>query len=150
VIEISQTGQSGAVRRARVTHEAAIRDGVYELFYKSQRTADPSWDTLLLIMRQGHLLGADRWGGIIIGTCEFDPSVGRHKFTVTLDVPADGLLVTGAAAPSASQTIEFVAQLNGQTYSTAGTIELFGEAVAVELVYRGPVHLPKSSRSAKR
>ena len=123
----------------------AFQDGVYELFYRHDDVSNPSSDSLLLVMRQGQLLGADRWGGLISGHCRFDPSTGRHRFDVVFDAPAHGTLVTGNAPPSAAQPIELVTDVP-DTGRATGTIDLFGASVTLELQYRGPLPLPPTAR----
>lgn len=135
-------------RRSHASAEADpdIKDGVYELFYSCDDGGGRGADSLLLVMRQGRLIGADRWGGLVTGRCEFDRPSRRHRFLVELDVPRDGILVTGAPAPCAKQSIELVADLSGAPYNATGMVELFGERISLELLYRGPVPLPPDGR----
>lgn len=128
--------------------EEAVRDGVYELFYRCADGDRDHADSLLLVLRQGQLLGADRWGGLISGQCKFDGTTGRHRFSVVFDGPPEGTLVTGQAAPPAAQAIELVTDIaDGGT--ARGTVELFGQSILLELSYRGPLPL-SSERSRSR
>lgn len=123
-----------------------IKDGVYELFYRCPcGPLGSGSDSLLLVMRQGQLLGADRWGGLISGRCRFDEPTGRHHFEVMFDGPPDGVLVTGAAPPATTRTIELVADVAGSG-KASGTVDLFGESVSLELQYCGPLPAPPRSR----
>lgn len=123
-----------------------IKDGVYELFYRIEtETQTASSDSLLLVMRQGQLLGADRWGGLISGHCRYDEPTGRHHFEVMFDGPPDGILVTGAAPPANTRTIELVAEAAGSGKAT-GMVDLFGESVSLELQYCGPLPAPQRGR----
>lgn len=119
-----------------------IADGVYELFYSCDSAQAGASDSLLILVRDGRLIGADRWGGLITGHHILDEETGGHRFVVELDVPANGILVTGAQPPAAKRTIELVADLSGAPYNARGRIDLFGAPVSLELVYRGPLALP--------
>lgn len=126
--------------------QSNIKDGVYELFYRCQNQPPHAGsDSLLLVMRQGQLLGADRWGGLISGRCRFDEPSGRHHFEVIFDGPPDGVLVTGAAPPATTRSIELVTDVAGWDKAT-GTVDLFGESVSLELQYCGPLPLPTERR----
>lgn len=121
----------------------AIEDGVYELFYGPD--GSPCFDSLLLVMRRGQLIGADRWGGLVTGRAEPDGR-GRHRFLVSFDIPQGGILATGAVLSSTVQTFELVADLGEAPYKAAGSLDLMGKRISLELVYRGPVPLPRDGR----
>jgi hypothetical protein len=61
------------------------------------------------------------------------------------DGPPDGVLVTGAAPPTTTRTIELVADVAGSG-KASGTVDLFGESVSLELQYCGPLPAPPRSR----
>jgi hypothetical protein len=71
-----------------------LRDGLYELFYRAEAEPDSGYESLLLALRNGNVLGSDRWGGVFAGRCDFDEGKREHRVQVRLLVPPGGMLVT--------------------------------------------------------
>ena len=40
-----------------------LKDGLYELSYRALSSPEGTFDSMLLVLRKGRLLGADAWGG---------------------------------------------------------------------------------------
>jgi hypothetical protein len=117
-----------------------LADGVYELFYRCDGTDDPFDDSLLVALRGGRLLGSDRWGGVFIGRCDFDPATQRNRITGRLQVPPGGMLVTDVAPRPDGRVIPVAAdlQLSGQ-HEASTVVDVDGGRVRIDLVFKGPV-----------
>lgn len=118
-----------------------LRDGLYELFYRAEADPDSGYDTLLLALRNGNVLGSDRWGGVFTGRCEFDALTHQHRINVRLLVPPGGMLVTDHAPRTMGDQIEVAVTLGASREISAGCglVDVGGQQVRVELQFKGPV-----------
>ena len=128
-----------------------LKEGVYELLYRSEAEPHAGYDSLLLALRNGNILGSDRWGGVFLGRCEFDQQTCQHHITVRLHVPPGGTLVTDDAPCEAGQAIDVAFDFGsardlgtgiggtGFGETQIGLVEVGGQQVRVELQYKGPV-----------
>jgi len=118
-----------------------LRDGLYELFYRAE--ADPSggFDSLLLALRNGNVLGSDRWGGVFTGRCEYDTLTRQHRINVRLIVPPGGMLVTDDCPRESGDEIDVAVTLGParELSSGCGLVDVGGQQVRVELQFKGPV-----------
>lgn len=119
--------------------EPMLKDGVYELFYRSDAACDIAFDSLLLALRDGHILGSDKWGGVLTGRCEFDRQSDRHRVHVRLHVPPGGMLVTDDAPRILGAEIDLSLSFSEYSDIASGLVEVGGQPVRVELLFKGPV-----------
>ena len=129
-----------------------LRDGLYELFYRVD--ADPSLgsDSLLLALRDGNILGSDKWGGLLTGRCDFITSADEHRVCVQLHVPPGGMLVTDAAPHSTSRSVALDLRFGEYADLASGLVEVAGQPVRVELLFKGPMpgNQPSACRSLRK
>jgi hypothetical protein len=117
-------------------------DGLYELQYRSDLAPGTQSDSLLVALRDGQLLGSDRWGGVFLGRCVFDEGRCRHKFTVQLQVPPGGMLVTDAVPRAGGALIDIeldLLDLEAVAETGSGVVVVAGQPIRIELVYKGTV-----------
>ena len=119
-------------------------EGIYGVTYRGRARnhscdQDQPGGEALAVLRNGKILGSDRWGGIFSGSYEFDPVAGLNKVHVRIDVPPDGELITGFAAGPKGATFDIVVSLERATPKAAATVSVAGEPVDVEFSFLGPL-----------
>lgn len=122
-----------------------LHDGVYELSYTGGCNSGGALaeynGEALAVLRNGKILGADRWGGVFSGTYEFDPIAQNDKVRIRIDVPPEGELITGFAAGPGGATLEIVAAVEQRVHSACTRVDIGGEPVDVEFSFIGPLPL---------
>lgn len=118
-----------------------LKDGVYELYYRAEAEPGGGYESLLLALRNGHVLGSDRWGGVFAGRCDFDASTHQHRINVRLLVPPGGMLVTDDSPRLLGDQIDVAVTLgrSRDISSGCGLVDVGGQQVRVELQFKGPV-----------
>ena len=118
-----------------------LRDGVYELYYRAEAEPHGGYESLLLALRDGSVLGSDRWGGVFTGRCEFDVQTHEHRIQVRLLVPPGGMLVTDRSPRAFGDQIDINVTLGDRhdISSGCGLVDVGGQQVRVELQFKGPV-----------
>jgi hypothetical protein len=118
-----------------------LDEGLYGLKYSSatDRGDVPEAGDGLAVLRNGKILGSDRWGGVFAGTYEFDSLMQLNKVHVRLDVPPDADLVTGFQSGPEGATIDVVAAFDRATPQSAAVVDVAGKSVEIELTYIGPL-----------
>ncbi len=91
------------------------------------------------MLRDGKILGSDPWGGVFVGSCEFDPQARLNKVRLRFDVPPDGTLITGFSAGPAGAVLDIVGVLDGAAPNATTVVEVAGAPVSVKLTYLGPL-----------
>ena len=114
-----------------------LKDGLYELLYRSETPAAAS-DSLHIVLRKGKVLGSDQWGGVLFGECHYDRHTGRHGVIVRLQVPPGGILITDQTPRPQGCIIDIEMTLNGADAGGSGVVDVAGQPVRIELVYKGP------------
>jgi hypothetical protein len=89
------------------------------------------------MLRDGKILGSDRWGGVFEGRYSFDASSGRHAVDVRFRVPAGGSLVTSIAPCVDGEWIDVATELTELDGRGVFEVPIQGEQVHFELDYRG-------------
>ena len=117
---------------------AMFQDGLYELHYRCDQHPDDA-GSLLLVLRDGQLLGSDQWGGVVLGTHVFDQHADRHKIKARLQIPAGGMLVTDVMPRPEGSVIELALDLADTADGGSGVVDVGGQPVRIELIYKGPV-----------
>jgi hypothetical protein len=75
-----------------------LEDGIYGLRFAASHDGEPADGSGLAVLRDGKVLGSDPLGAVFTGTYEFDAARKLNKVRLRLDVPPDGVLVTGFSA----------------------------------------------------
>jgi len=119
-----------------------LDEGLYGLSYRAEEEeTGPEGGDALAVLRNGKILGSDRWGGVFAGSYVYDAACKLNRVHVRLDMPPDGVLVTGYRSGPAGETLEIVATFERAAPVSQAVVKVEGKAVAVELTYIGP--LPK-------
>ena len=115
-----------------------LKDGLYELYYRALAAPEGCFESMLLVLRDGKVLGADTWGGVCLGNCSFDPRRGRYQINLCLHVPPGGVLITDDAPRPQGGTIEIGAEMDDPRGYGSTLVEVCGQPVSIELQFRGP------------
>ena len=116
-----------------------LEDGIYALRFAASHDGEAEDGSGLAVLREGKVLGSDPLGAVFTGTYEFDPARQLNKVRLRLDVPADGVLVTGFAAGPAGATLDIVGAFAGTSAETTSFIQIAGAPVGVQIRYLGPL-----------
>jgi hypothetical protein len=116
-----------------------LEDGLYGLRYSTLCEDRCDGGNALAVLRNGRVLGSDPWGGVFIGSCEFDTETGQNKVRLQFDVPPDGTLITGFSAGPEGAVLDIVGALEAARPRSATVVEVAGTRVSVELTYLGPL-----------
>ncbi len=116
-----------------------LKDGIYELSYRAEATPYAGFDSLLIALRGGAVLGTDRWGGVLLGRYEYDPGSKQYRVNVCLQVPPGGTLVTENGPRESGGYVDIEAALDKDGDPISELVEVAGQPVRISLVYRGPV-----------
>jgi hypothetical protein len=121
-------------------------DGVYGLTLRTYCNLDGPVNAsvgengeALAIVRNGTILGSDRWGGLFSGTYVLDPSTGKINVRVRLEVPAKAELITGFSAGPEGAVFEIAAALDWAAPKFSARIEMHGKPVNIEFAFIGPL-----------
>ena len=86
------------VFQVKLWRRSMLHDGLYELLYKPAAAArQQGFDSLLVSLREGQVLGSDRWGGFLYGGCVRDARSGCYHIKARFRIPPGGTLVTDHA-----------------------------------------------------
>jgi hypothetical protein len=116
-----------------------LEDGLYGLRFAASHDGEPGDGDGLAVLREGKVLGSDPLGAVFTGTYEFDAARQLNKVRLRLDVPPDGVLVTGYAAGPAGATLDVVGAFSGPLAETTAFIQIAGAPVGVQIRYLGPL-----------
>jgi len=116
-----------------------LKDGLYGLQYLARHEGGADGGSALAVLRDGKILGSDPWGGVFVGSCEFDPKARLNKVRLRFDVPPDGTLITGFSAGPSGAVLDIVGAVQNPAANAATVVEVAGAPVRVELTYLGPL-----------
>jgi hypothetical protein len=101
-----------------------LEGGIYGLWFAASQNGEPENGSGLAVLREGKVLGSDPLGAVFTGTYEFDAARQLNKVRLRLDVPADGVLVTGFSAGPSGATLDIVGAFAGTSAETPAFIRL--------------------------
>lgn len=116
-----------------------LENGVYGLRFAATHDGEPEEGSGLAVLRDGKVLGSDPLGAVFTGTYEFDAQRNLNKVRLRLDVPPDGVLVTGFSAGPAGATLEVAGAFADTTADVAAFIQIAGAPLGVQIRYLGPL-----------
>lgn len=114
-------------------------EGIYSLEYSGGTDDSSERGSALAALRNGKILGSDRWGAVFMGSYEFDPVTERNSVHLRLNVPPDGRLITGYAAGPEGATLDIVGSFERAAPKTTAVASLEGAELEVTLTYIGPL-----------
>lgn len=115
-----------------------IDEGLYNLEYRSNVSGEAGdVGSALAVLRNGKILGSDRWGAVFMGSYDFDPETELNSVHLRLHVPADGTLITGFSAGPEGATIEIVGSFARASPVTTTVTDVGGHPVEVTMTYLG-------------
>jgi hypothetical protein len=116
--------------------ETMLENGMYQItFVGMQNPGGSGFGAGVLLMKDGHIYGADAGGVEYDGEYGFDPHVGKHVAELTLRVPPNGELVTGAVAGPSGSRITVRAEFEKPEPATDFIVDVAGRPVGVHLAF---------------
>lgn len=132
--------ESRAVELRRISGRSKMIDeGLYNVEYRSSLlcSSDGDYGSALAVLRNGKILGSDRWGAVFMGSYEFDPVQETNSVHLRLHVPPQGELVTGFAAGPQGAVIDVAGQFERAAPVSRTVAEVAGQPVEVTMTYLG-------------
>ncbi len=123
-----------------------LANGLYDLRYSSVHDGMSDAGSGLAMLRDGKILGSDPWGGVFMGSCEFDPAARVNTVRLRFEVPPEGKLITGLDAGPTGAVIDIVGAIPAVAPSATTVVEVAGAPVTVELTYLGPLPNERATR----
>ncbi|HKZ95410.1 MAG TPA: helix-turn-helix domain-containing protein [Hyphomicrobiaceae bacterium] len=114
-------------------------EGIYGLTYKGEYLGQHEAGQGLAVLRNGKILGSDRWGGVFAGSYEYDPVNETNRMHVRIEVPPEGTLVTGFSAGTKGATLDIVGAFERAAPVASAVVDVGGRPVEIELTYLGPL-----------
>jgi hypothetical protein len=116
-----------------------LEDGIYGLRFAASHDGEPEDGSGLAVLREGKVLGSDPMGAVFTGSYEFDPARQLNKVRLRLDIPADGVLVTGFSAGPAGATLDIIGAFATASAETTAFLQIAGAPLGVQIRYLGPL-----------
>ena len=110
-----------------------LEDGIYGLRFAASHNGEPEDGSGLAVLREGKVLGSDPMGAVFTGSYEFDPARQLNKVRLRLDIPADGVLVTGFSAGPAGATLDIVGAFASASAETTAFLQIAGAPLGVQI-----------------
>jgi hypothetical protein len=123
-----------------------LANGLYDLRFSAVHEGMSDAGTGLAMLRDGRILGSDPWGGVFVGSCEFDPADRINTVRLRFEVPPDGKLITGFDAGSDGAVFDIVGTLPADASHATTVVDVAGAPVNVELSYLGPLPNERAPR----
>lgn len=133
-------GEVVARELQRLTGRAKMLDeGVYGLAYSGEHMGARDGGDALAVLRNGKILGSDRWGGVFAGSYVYDAAKKTNIFRVRIEVPPEGVLVTGFSAGSRGAALDIIATFPRAQPVAETVVDVDGRPLDVKLTYLGPL-----------
>lgn len=115
-----------------------LRNGLYELCYRPRGDGGEALSYGgLAVVRDGTILGSDRFGGVFTGRYEFDLTERANRVMVRLSLPPFGELVTGQRIGANGAAIDVEGVVGDVETVSRTTVEIEGELVDVDVTFIG-------------
>lgn len=114
-------------------------EGIYGLEYRAEFMGEAETGSALAALRNGKILGSDRWGGVFVGSYDYDPVSERNSVHLRLSVPPEGRLITGFSAGPEGAAIDIVGSFERAAPVTTAVAKVAGHPVEVTMKYLGPL-----------
>lgn len=114
-----------------------LEDGLYAIQYFHLAQSIEAGRGALAILREGHILGSDKLGGVFEGRLFLGGDCGVDQVVLNLRVPPGGCLVTGLCVGGAGAQLEMRGKLHRSRSGWCGTLDVAGETVEVRFHFVG-------------
>ena len=118
-----------------------IDEGLYNVEYRSPEQfglgPTAASGSALAVLRNGKILGSDRWGAVFMGSYEFDPVSETNAVHLRLHIPPEGELITGFAAGPEGAIIEVAGQFDRAAPVSRAVADIAGQPLEVTMTYLG-------------
>ncbi len=114
-------------------------EGIYGLEYRAEFMGEAETGSALAALRNGKILGSDRWGGVFVGSYDYDPVSERNSVHLRLSVPPEGRLITGFSAGPEGAALDIVGSFARAAPVTTAVAKVAGHPVEVTMKYLGPL-----------
>jgi transcriptional regulator with XRE-family HTH domain len=139
LLQISHPSVVNSELRRLEGRSRMLDEGLYGLSYTGEHLGEVDHGQGLAVLRNGKILGSDRWGGVFAGSYEYDPVSKTNNVHVRLEMPPDATLVTGFASGPDGATLDIVGAFERAAPVSSTVVEIAGVPVAIELTYIGPL-----------
>jgi hypothetical protein len=112
-----------------------LQNGVYEISFQSIGRIDRA----NAILRDGTILGSDKWGAVFAGQWQVDAHQALDHVTLRLQVPPKGELITGFSAGPHGAIVDIVGAFAHDQAGKRAKIEIGGQPLDVELSFVSPL-----------
>jgi hypothetical protein len=116
-----------------------LDNGVYELSFQHSGPLGAEFGDGLALVRDGRILGSDRFGGVFTGSCQPDPAGDGSLVELRLAIPPHAELITGFTAGADGATLRISTCLHRAAPVAKGVVEIAGEPIEVQVTYVGPL-----------
>ncbi|MEQ1717390.1 MAG: helix-turn-helix domain-containing protein [Hyphomicrobium sp.] len=116
-----------------------LDEWVYRISYHGTAAGDVETDQALAVLRNGKILGSDRYGGVFMGSYKFDRAKSLNVVQLRMDVPPEGTLVNGYAAGPKGAHLDISCTIGRAQPVSKATVMVGGQPVGIELTYLGPL-----------
>lgn len=123
-----------------------LANGIYDLRYSTAHEGTSDAGSGLAVLRDGKILGSDPWGGVFVGSCEFDAAACINTVRLRFEVPPEGKLITGFDAGPTGAVLDIVGAIADGAPAAMTVVEVAGAPVNVELTYIGPLPNERAGR----
>ena len=116
-----------------------IDEGLYNLEYRSADACggDSDCGSALAVLRNGKILGSDRWGAVFMGSYEFDPVSETNAVHLRLHVPPQGQLIKGYSAGPEGAILEISGQFERAAPVARTVAHVAGQPLEVTMTFLG-------------
>ena len=114
-----------------------LEDGLYAIQYFLPAQSIETGRAALAILREGHILGSDKFGGVFEGRLFPDSDGGAEWVVLKLRVPPGGCLVTGLCVGGDGAQLELRGNLHRSRSGWRGALDVAGETVEVRFQFVG-------------
>ena len=116
-----------------------LDEGLYNVEYRS--SDDPvgsaATGSALAVLRNGKILGSDRWGAVFMGSYDYDANDETNAVHLRLHVPPDGELVTGYTAGPEGAILEVNGRFERAAPIARTVADIAGRPLEVTMTYLG-------------
>ena len=116
-----------------------LEDGIYALRFAATHDGEPEHGSGLAVLREGKVLGSDPLGAVFTGSYEFDAARGLNKVKLRVDLPPDGILVTGLPTGPKGTTLDVAGAFMSTPREASAFLQIAGAPLGVQIRYLGPL-----------